>query len=89
MTDSRNLTILKMNKKKFALLYYSTNTEYQRLKNAARLKRIITFRGTTLKMMTIFGGVTVFGIPIVQSLYGNIGIIYTSIFCVLLQCFDI
>lgn len=37
---------------------------------------------TTLKMMTIFGGVTVFGIPIVQSLYGNIGIIYTSIFCI-------
>lgn len=37
---------------------------------------------TTLKMMSIFGGVTVFGIPIVQALYGNIGIIYTSIFCI-------
>ncbi|WP_297598816.1 AEC family transporter [uncultured Cetobacterium sp.] len=36
----------------------------------------------TLKMMTIFGGVTVFGIPIAQAIYGDLGIIYSSIFSI-------
>lgn len=35
-----------------------------------------------LKMMTIFGGVTIFGIPIAQAIYGDIGVIYSSIFCI-------
>ena len=33
-------------------------------------------------MMTVFGGITVFGIPIVQALYGDLGIIYSSIFSI-------
>ncbi|MBC2850236.1 AEC family transporter [Cetobacterium sp. 8H] len=36
----------------------------------------------TLKMMTTFGGVTVFGIPIAQAIYGDLGIIYSSIFSI-------
>lgn len=35
-----------------------------------------------LKMMTIFGGVTVFGIPIAQAIYGDVGVIYSSIFSI-------
>ena len=35
-----------------------------------------------LRMLTIFGGVTVFGIPIVEALYGSEGIIYVSIFSI-------
>lgn len=35
-----------------------------------------------LEMMTIFSGVTVFGIPIVQAIYGDIGIIYASVFSI-------
>jgi hypothetical protein len=35
-----------------------------------------------LRMLTIFGGVTVFGIPIVEALYGAEGIIYVSIFSI-------
>ncbi|WP_221893425.1 AEC family transporter [Cetobacterium sp. 2A] len=36
----------------------------------------------TLEILTTFGGVTAFGIPIVQALYGDIGIIYASIFSI-------
>ncbi|MGL5089247.1 MAG: AEC family transporter [Fusobacteriaceae bacterium] len=36
----------------------------------------------TLKMMSVFAGVTVYGIPIVQALYGDSGIIYSSIFSI-------
>ena len=36
----------------------------------------------TLKMMSVFGGITVFGIPIAQALYGDLGIIYSSIFSI-------
>ncbi|MGL5355673.1 MAG: AEC family transporter [Cetobacterium sp.] len=36
----------------------------------------------TLKMMSIFAGVTVYGIPIVEAIYGDSGIIYSSIFSI-------
>lgn len=36
----------------------------------------------TLKMMSVFGGITVFGIPIVQAIYGDEGIIYATIFSI-------
>lgn len=36
----------------------------------------------TLKIMSVFGGVTVFGIPIAQALYGDLGVIYSSIFSI-------
>ena len=36
----------------------------------------------TLKIMSVFGGITVFGIPIAQALYGDLGIIYSSIFSI-------
>ena len=36
----------------------------------------------TLKIMSIFGGVTVFGIPIAQALYSDLGVIYSSIFSI-------
>ncbi len=35
-----------------------------------------------LEMMTIFSGVTVFGIPIVQAIYGDLGVIYASVFSI-------
>lgn len=36
----------------------------------------------TLKIMSVFGGVTVFGIPIAQALYSDLGVIYSSIFSI-------
>lgn len=36
----------------------------------------------TLKIMSVFGGITVFGIPIAQALYGDLGVIYSSIFSI-------
>ena len=36
----------------------------------------------TLKIMSVFGGVTVFGIPIAQALYNDLGVIYSSIFSI-------
>lgn len=36
----------------------------------------------TIQILTVFGGVTVFGIPIIQALYGDKGIIYASIYCI-------
>lgn len=36
----------------------------------------------TLKIMSTFGGITVFGIPIAQALYGDLGVIYSSIFSI-------
>ncbi|MGL6131082.1 MAG: AEC family transporter, partial [Fusobacteriaceae bacterium] len=35
-----------------------------------------------LNIMSNFGGITVFGIPIVQALYGDLGVIYSSIFSI-------
>lgn len=37
---------------------------------------------TTLEISTIFGAVTILGIPIVQALFGSIGLIYISIFSI-------
>ena len=45
-------------------------------------KNLNSEKQLTLKMMTVFGGITVFGIPIVQALYGDLGIIYSSIFSI-------
>lgn len=45
-------------------------------------KNLDTEKQLTLKMMSVFGGITVFGIPIVQALYGDLGIIYSSIFSI-------
>lgn len=41
----------------------------------------------TLEILTIFGGVTVFGIPIAQALYGNLGVVYASIYCIAYRVF--
>lgn len=42
---------------------------------------------TTMEILTAFGSVTVFGIPIAQSLYGDIGIVYASIYCIAYRIF--
>ncbi|MGL5542773.1 MAG: AEC family transporter, partial [Fusobacteriaceae bacterium] len=42
---------------------------------------------TTLEILTAFGGVTVFGIPIAQALYGDTGIVYASIYCIAYRVF--
>lgn len=42
---------------------------------------------TTLETLTAFGGVTVFGIPIAQALYGDMGIVYASIYCIAYRIF--
>lgn len=44
--------------------------------------RYLPEKRVVLKMMSIFGGVTVFGIPIVKAIYGDIGIMYASVFCI-------
>lgn len=41
----------------------------------------------TLKILSIFGAVTAFGIPIVEALYGDIGIIYASIYSIAYRLF--
>ncbi|MGL5099354.1 MAG: AEC family transporter, partial [Fusobacteriaceae bacterium] len=42
---------------------------------------------TTLEILTAFGGVTVFGIPIAQALYGDTGVVYASIYSIAYRIF--
>lgn len=37
-------------------------------------------RNDVLRMMTIFGSTTVFGIPVIQAVYGDTGAMYASVF---------
>ena len=36
-------------------------------------------RNDVLRMMTIFGSTTVFGIPVIQAVYGDTGAMYASV----------
>lgn len=45
-------------------------------------KNLDSNKQTTLKIMSVFGGVTVFGYPIAQAVFGDLGIIYASIFSI-------
>lgn len=49
--------------------------------------RYSSSKRTTMEILTIFGGVTVFGIPIAQALYGNLGVVYASIYCIAYRVF--
>lgn len=42
---------------------------------------------TAMEILTAFGGVTVFGIPIAQALYGDTGVVYASIYCIAYRIF--